>query len=580
MEETKKPGLLEIRHSFAHVMAEAVLQVFPQAKLAIGPAIDNGFYYDFDLPRAVATEDLAVIEEKMRAIVAGDHRFTRAVVGRTDAERLFKDQPYKLELIRELPEGEEISTYTQDTFTDLCRGPHVNDTGALRPDAFKLTSVAGAYWRGDEKNKMLQRIYGTAWESRADLDAHLKKLAEIEKRDHRRLGKELDLYSIHEEAGAGLIYWHPKGARVRLAIEDFWRSEHLKNGYELLYTPHIGKGWLWETSGHLGFYKQNMYAPLSIDDVDYFLKPMNCPFHLMIYKNAQRSYRDLPLRWAELGTVYRYEKSGVLHGLLRVRGFTQDDAHIICTPEQIDDEILEVLRFSLKIWRAFGFTDIKAYLATKPADGIGDDATWDKAIAVLKRAAETEKLDIVMDEGGGAFYGPKIDLKIKDALGREWQMTTIQFDWNEPERFGLTYVASDNTQKRPFMVHRALLGSLERFFGVLVEHYGGAFPPWLAPVQAVAIPVTPVFSGYADEVVKALKARGVRAEADKGDERMNAKIRNAQNQKVPFMLILGEKEQAGRAVSLRTRSGEQKNMIPLDEYLSQVEAEVRPKTLE
>ena len=580
MEETKKPGLLEIRHSFAHVMAEAVLQVFPQAKLAIGPAIDDGFYYDFDLPRAVAIEDLAVIEEKMRAIVAGAHRFSRAVVSRDEAARLFKDQPYKLELIRELPEGEEISTYTQDTFTDLCRGPHVPDTGALRPDAFKLTSVAGAYWRGDEKNKMLQRIYGTAWESRGDLEAHVKKLAEIEKRDHRRLGRELDLYSIHEEAGAGLIYWHPKGARVRLAIEDFWRSEHLKNGYELLYTPHIGKGWLWETSGHLGFYKQNMYAPLSIDDVDYFLKPMNCPFHLMIYKNKQRSYRDLPLRWAELGTVYRYEKSGVLHGLLRVRGFTQDDAHIICTPEQIDDEILEVLRFSLKIWRAFGFTDIKAYLATKPADGIGDDATWDKAIAVLKRAAETEKLDIVMDEGGGAFYGPKIDLKIKDALGREWQMTTIQFDWNEPERFGLTYVASDNTQKRPFMVHRALLGSLERFFGVLVEHYGGAFPPWLAPVQAVAIPVTPAFAGYADEVVKALKARGVRAEADQGDERMNAKIRNAQNQKVPFMLILGEKEQAGRAVSLRSRSGEQKNMIPLDEYLSQVEAEVRPKTLE
>jgi threonyl-tRNA synthetase len=580
MGETGTPGLLEIRHSFSHVMAEAVLQVFPQARLAIGPAIDDGFYYDFELPRTLSTEDLAGIEERMRAIVAGNHAFKRAAVSRAQARTLFKDQPYKLELIEELPEGEEISTYTQDTFTDLCRGPHVADTSALKPDAFKLTSIAGAYWRGDEKNKMLQRIYGTAWESKADLEAHLKKLQEIEKRDHRRLGKELDLYSIHEEAGAGLIYWHPKGARVRLAIEDFWRSEHLKNGYELLYTPHIGKGWLWETSGHLGFYKQNMYAPLSIDDVDYFLKPMNCPFHLMIYKNAQRSYRDLPLRWAELGTVYRYEKSGVLHGLLRVRGFTQDDAHIICTPEQIDDEILEVLRFSLKIWKAFGFTDIKAYLATKPADGIGDDATWDKAIAVLKRAAEIEKLDVVMDEGGGAFYGPKIDLKIKDALGREWQMTTIQFDWNEPERFGLTYVASDNTQKRPFMVHRALLGSLERFFGVLVEHYGGAFPPWLAPVQAVAIPVTPAFAAYGEEVVRALKSRGVRAELDKGDERMNAKIRNAQNQKIPFMLILGEKEQAGRAVSLRTRSGEQKNMIPLDEYLSQVEAEVRPKTLE
>jgi threonyl-tRNA synthetase len=580
MHETKQTPLLEIRHSFSHVMAEAVLQMFPGAKLAIGPAIDDGFYYDFDLPRTLSTEDLAGIEEKMRAIVVGRHVFTRRELTREQARELFKDQPYKRELIDEFPEGEQISTFTQDTFTDLCRGPHVADTGALKPDAFKLTSIAGAYWRGDEKNKMLQRIYGTAWESKADLEAHLKRLQEIEKRDHRRLGRELDLYSIHEEAGAGLIYWHPKGGRIRMAIEDFWRREHVKNGYELLYTPHVGKSWLWETSGHLGFYKQNMYAPLSIDEVDYFIKPMNCPFHLLVYKNSQRSYRDLPLRWAELGTVYRYEKSGVLHGLLRVRGFTQDDAHIICTPEQIDDEILEVLRFSLKIWKAFGFTDIKAYIATKPADGIGDDATWEKATAVLKRAAEIEKLDVVMDEGGGAFYGPKIDLKIKDALGREWQMTTIQFDWNEPERFGLTYVASDNTQKRPFMVHRALLGSLERFFGVLIEHFGGAFPPWLAPVQVVLIPVTPAFAEYGETVLKELKKRGVRAELDKGDERMNAKIRNAQNQKVPFMVILGEKEQAGGTVSLRTRGGEQKNLIPMAEFLSMIEEEVRPATLD
>jgi threonyl-tRNA synthetase len=580
MQDVKQDKLFRVRHSFSHVMAEAVRELFPDAKLAIGPAIDDGFYYDFDLPRALTGEDLAVLEEKMRTIVAGKHPFAKKVISRAEARKMFSGQPYKLELIEELPEGEEISIYTQDTFTDLCRGPHVENTTELRPDAFKLTSVAGAYWRGDEKKKMLQRIYGTAWDSKAELDAHLKKLEEIEKRDHRRLGRELDLFSVHEEAGAGLIYWHPKGARVRLAIEDFWRSEHLKNGYELLYTPHIGKSWLWETSGHLGFYKQNMYAPLSIDDVDYFIKPMNCPFHLMIYKNQQRSYRDLPLRWAELGTVYRYERSGVLHGLLRVRGFTQDDAHIICTPEQIDDEILEVLRFSLKIWKAFGFTDIKAYLATKPADGIGDDATWEKAIAVLKRAAEKENLDVVMDEGGGAFYGPKIDLKIKDALGREWQMTTIQFDWNEPQRFGITYVASDNTQKRPFMVHRALLGSLERFFGVLVEHYGGAFPPWLAPLQVMAIPVAPGFAPYAEEVVKTLRSRGVRAEVDTGDARMNAKIRNAQNQKIPFMLILGEKEQTGRAVSVRTRSGEQQNLIPLADFLVQIVEEVKPKTLD
>ncbi len=580
MQDVKADKLYRMRHSLSHVMAEAVLQVFPGAKLAIGPAIDDGFYYDFELPRALTREDLGALEEKMRAIVSGNHAFSKKVISRAEARKLFKDQPYKLELIEELPEGEEISTYTQDTFTDLCRGPHVDNTKELTPNAFKLTTIAGAYWRGDEKNKMLQRIYGTAWETKADLDAHLKKLEEIEKRDHRRVGKELDLFSVHEEAGAGLIYWHPKGARIRLAIEDFWRQEHLRHGYDILYTPHIGKSWLWETSGHLGFYKQNMYAPLSIDDVDYYVKPMNCPFHLMVYKSQQRSYRDLPLRWAELGTVYRYERSGVLHGLLRVRGFTQDDAHIICTPEQIDDEIQEVLRFSLAIWKAFGFTDIRAYLATKPADGIGDDATWEHAIGVLRRALEKEGMQYVIDEGGGAFYGPKIDLKIRDALGREWQMTTIQFDWNMPARLGITYVAADNTQKQPFMVHRALLGSLERFFGVLIEHFGGAFPPWLAPVQVMAIPVAPGFAGYADEVVKTLRSRGVRAQADKGDDRMNAKIRNAQNQKIPYMLVLGEKEQTAKAVSVRSRSGEQKNLIPLADFLSSIQEEVKPPTLE
>jgi threonyl-tRNA synthetase len=572
--------LQEIRHSFSHVMAEAVLQMFPEAKLAIGPAIEDGFYYDFDLPRALKTEDLSTLEEKMRAIVAGGHPFVRKSISRKNARSLFKDQPYKLELIDELPEGEEISTYQQDAFVDLCRGPHVANTSELDPSAFKLVSVAGAYWRGDERKAQLQRIYGTAWESRKDLDAHLKRLEEIEKRDHRRLGRELDLFSTHEEAGAGLVYWHPKGSRMRLIIEDFWRRAHLKNGYEILYTPHIGKSWLWETSGHLGFYKENMYAPLTIDEVDYYLKPMNCPFHIMIYKSQLRSYRDLPLRWAELGTVYRYERSGVLHGLMRVRGFTQDDAHIICTPEQIEDEILEVLRFSLKIWKALGFNDVKAYLATKPEGAVGDDESWDKAIVSLKRAIDTEKLPYVMDEGGGAFYGPKIDLKIKDALGREWQMTTIQFDFNMPARFDMTYVAADNTQKRPFMVHRALLGSLERFFGVLIEHYGGAFPAWMAPVQAVAIPVAAAFNAYADEVTGLLSARDIRAVADKGDERMNAKIRNAQNQKIPYMLILGEKERDARAVSLRTRSGEQRNMMPLEDFFSMIREDAAPKTLE
>ncbi len=580
MESAQSDRLSEIRHSFSHVMAEAVLQMFPGAKLAIGPAIEDGFYYDFDLPRPLKIEDLSTLEEKMREIVAARHPFTRKSISRKEARSLFKDQPYKLELIQDLPEGEEISTYTQDTFTDLCRGPHVKSTAELSPDAFKLTKVAGAYWRGDEKNAQLQRIYGTAWESKKDLEAHLKRMEEIEKRDHRRLGKELDLFSTHEEAGAGLIYWHPKGARVRLTIEDFWRREHLKNGYEILYTPHIGKSWLWETSGHLGFYAENMYSPLSIDEVNYYLKPMNCPFHIMIYKSQLRSYRDLPLRWAELGTVYRYERSGVLHGLMRVRGFTQDDAHIICTQEQIEDEILEVLRFSLKIWKAFGFEDVKAYLATKPAGAVGDDQSWDKAISSLKKAIDAEKLPYVLDEGGGAFYGPKIDLKIKDALGREWQMTTIQFDFNMSARFEMTYVAADNTQKRPFMVHRALLGSLERFFGVLIEHYGGAFPTWLAPVQVAAIPVAAPFNDFADRVVDALKAREVRAVADKGDERMNAKIRNAQNQKIPYMLILGEKEQQAGAVSLRSRSGEQKNMVPLEEFLALMEKETALKSLE
>ena len=579
MENGHTGSLENLRHSFSHVMAEAVLQMFPEAKLAIGPAIEDGFYYDFELPRALTTEDLAVIEGRMRGVLAENHPFVRKGVSRKEARTNFKNQPYKLELIGDLPEGEEISIYTQGGFTDLCRGPHVGSTSELSPDAFKLTKVAGAYWRGDEKKAQLQRIYGTAWKSKKDLEAYLKKLEEIEKRDHRRVGRDLDLFSVHEEAGAGLIYWHPKGGRIRLAVEDFWRKEHLKNGYEILFTPHIGKSWLWETSGHLGFYKENMYAPLTIDNQDYYLKPMNCPFHIMIYKSQNRSYRDLPLRWAELGTVYRYERSGVLHGLMRVRGFTQDDAHIICTPEQVEDEILEALRFSLKILRAFGFEDFTAYLATKPEGAVGDDASWEKATESLWRAAEAEKVPLEVDEGGGVFYGPKIDIKIKDALGREWQMSTIQFDWNLPERFGMTYVAADNTQKRPFMVHRALMGSLERFFGVLIEFYGGAFPTWLAPVQVAAIPVAAAFNDYADQIVAKLAALDVRAAADKGDERMNAKIRNAQNQKIPYMLVLGEKEKQAGAVSMRSRSGEQKNMIPLSDFLSMIAKESVPKPL-
>lgn len=581
-EQTKlsyEERLHRIRHSTAHVMADAVLRKFPNAKFAIGPAIDNGFYYDFDLPRNLAPEDLEEIEGYMQEIMNEDHEFRRLVVTREEALEMFADQPYKLELIREFPEGTEISIYTHDEFTDLCKGPHIDNTKKLNSKAFKLLSIAGAYWRGDEKRPMLQRIYGTAWESPKELKAHLEHLKEIEKRDHRKLGKELDLFSTHEEAGPGLIYWHPKGARMRLAVEDYWRAMHLENGYDLLYTPHVGKSWLWETSGHLDFYKENMYAPMELDNADYYAKPMNCPFHIMIYKTQMRSYRDLPLRWGELGTVYRYERSGVLHGLLRVRGFTQDDAHIFCTPDQIEDEILTVLRFSLGVWDDFGFSDIKAYLATRPEKAVGDEDRWAQATASLKKAIDAEGLDYEMDEGGGAFYGPKIDLKVKDALGREWQMTTIQFDFNLPDRFDMTFVDHDGKEKRPYMVHRALLGSMERFFGVLIEHYGGAFPVWLSPLQARVIPVAPAFNDYAAEVAAELSKQGYRVEAELSNDRMNAKIRDAQTEKIPYMLIVGEQEAENGQVSLRTRSGEKKNGIPREEFARMLAEKVESKEL-
>lgn len=519
----------------------------------------------------------------MRRIIKEGREFERQVISREEARKLFEEQQqdYKLELLDAIEDDQEVSLYTQGLFTDLCRGPHVENTSQLNPQAFQLLNIAGAYWRGDEHNKMLTRIYGTAWSNPKELRQYIQRLEDIKKRDHRKLGKELDLFSTHEEAGPGLIYWHPKGGRIRLAIEDYWRSEHLKSGYEILYTPHIGKSWLWETSGHLGFYKENMYSPMQVDETDYYIKPMNCPFHILIYQSDLRSYRDLPLRWAELGTVYRYERSGVLHGLMRVRGFTQDDAHIFCTPDQIEDEILEVLRFSLKTWKDFGFSDIKAYLATRPGEGksVGEEASWTQATESLKKAIEKEGLDYEVDEGGGAFYGPKIDLKIKDALGREWQMSTIQFDFNLPERFDMTFVDRDGKEKRPYMVHRALLGSLERFFGVLVEHYGGAFPVWLAPVQARVIPVASAFEEYAQQVKKRLAADGLRVDADLSESRMNAKIRTAQQEKVPYMLIVGEKEQQAGSVSLRRRTGKEQNVMGLDEFSSMVREKIVGKEL-
>ncbi|MDR2785592.1 MAG: threonine--tRNA ligase, partial [Treponema sp.] len=575
-----------IRHSVSHVMAQAVTRLFPGTKTAIGPSIENGFYYDFLLPKPIAAEDLAAVEAEMKKIIDSKQDFARVELSREDALKRFADEPFKTELINELPPDAAITVYeNRDAeggvlWADLCRGPHVANTREIHSGAFKLMSIAGAYWRGDEKRPMLTRIYGTAWETPRDLKAHLAFLEEVERRDHRRVGKEMDLFSVHEEAGAGLIYWHPNGGRMRVAVETFWRQEHYRNGYEILYTPHIGKSWLWETSGHLGFYKSNMYSPMEIDNQDYIIKPMNCPFHIMIYKNRGRSYRELPLRWAELGTVYRYERSGVLHGLLRVRGFTQDDAHIFCTPEQIGDEIREVLRFSLNLWKVFGFKDIKAYLATKPAESVGEESRWDQALESLREAVNAEGLEYEIDEGGGAFYGPKIDLKIKDALGREWQMTTIQFDFNEPERFDMSYIDADGKQKRPYMVHRALLGSLERFFGVLIEHFGGAFPAWIAPEQIAVIPVAEGFNGYAGKVAAELRGHDLRVSAELDDGRLNAKIRDCQNRKIPYMLVVGEKEAAEGTVSVRLRDGKQLPPMKVADFAEYAVKKVNSRDLE
>ncbi len=575
MEKDEKLSM--IRHSMAHVMAEAVLEMFPDAQIAIGPSIENGFYYDFELPRQLTENDLEEITARMKSIIKAGKSFVRKEVTREEARQLFAGQKYKLELLDAIPEGESVTIYNQGAFTDLCRGPHVESTKQLNPEAFKLLSIAGAYWRGNEKNAMLTRIYGTAWTNPKDLKVYLEHLADVERRDHRKLGKELDLFSLHEEAGPGLVYWHPRGARIRQAIEQFWREEHYKNGYEMVYTPHVGKSWLWETSGHLGFYKDSMYPPMEMDKADYYVKPMNCPFHIMIYNNSLRSYRDLPCRWAELGTVYRYEKAGALHGLMRVRGFTQDDAHLFCTPEQMDDEIEEVLRFSIHMLKSFGFEDFHAYISTRPEKSVGDPALWDSATESLKKAVEKAGLKYDIDEGGGAFYGPKIDLKIKDAIGREWQLSTVQFDFNLPERFKMTFVDKDGSQKRPLMIHRALLGSIERFFGVLLENYAGAFPPWLSPDQIAVIPVGEMAFDYARELEARFRKEGFRAYADLSGERMNAKIRKAQQMKVPYQVIIGEKEMASDQVSVRYRTGRQANGVSTADFISEVRAVIDSK---
>ena len=580
---TGSPEALEtLRHTASHVMAQAVKRLFPAAKLGIGPAIEDGFYYDFDLPRSLTEDDLAKIAEEMKKIIAADLPIARREVTKKEARALLekRGESYKLELVDDL-DGDLVTLFEQGEFVDLCRGPHLRSTGAVKAEALKLVSVAGAYWRGDEKRLMLQRIYGTAFEKAKDLEEHLWRLEEAAKRDHRKLGKDLDLFSIHEEGGAGLVCWHPKGARLRRTIEEFWYAEHDLAGYEIVSTPHIGKGDLWAISGHLDFYRENMYSPMDIDGVDYYIKPMNCPYQILIYKTRVHSYRELPLRMAELGTVYRYERSGVLHGLLRVRGFTIDDAHIICRPDQIDAEIRRVYEFSMNMLSAFGFDRFDIYLATRPREGkaVGEVERWEQATAALKSALDARGLPYAIDEGGGAFYGPKIDIKVRDSLGRPWQCSTIQFDFNLPDRFDMTYISEDGKQSRPYMVHRALLGSLERFIGCLIETYGGAFPVWLAPIQAAVVPIADRHVAYARDVAAKMKAAGIRATGDETSERMNAKIRNAQLQKIPYMLVIGDREQEGGAASLRLRTEEDLGAKPIDEIIALVRRMIDTKSL-
>jgi len=593
MTEHYDDQLYRIRHSAAHVMAQVVLEQFPGGKIAIGPPIQDGFYYDFDLPRPLTPEDLGNLEARMREIIQQDHPFEYQEVSADEAREFYADQPYKLELIDGLAaggvdeygepiEGEVvISTYQHATFRDLCRGPHVNSTGALNPEAIKLLNTAGAYWRGDEQRPMLQRIYGTAWETAQELEDYLHRLEEARKRDHRRLGKELELFSLEPDLlGGGLVLWHPKGGMLRHLTEAFCKEEHIKYGYDMVYSPHIGRATLWETSGHLDFYREGMYSPIDMDGLEYYIKPMNCPFHILIYKNRRRSYRELPLRYAEWGTVYRYERPGVLHGLMRVRGFTQDDAHHICSPEQMPAEISFVLDFCLHILRSFGFEDFIAYLSTMPEKCVGEPEQWEAAQAALQEVLEESGLEYQVDKGAGAFYGPKIDLNILDALGREWQCSTIQFDFNLPERFNMEYVGEDGQPHRPYMVHRALLGSLERFLGILIEFYGGAFPVWLAPVQAVLIPITDKQLDYCWQVASKLKAAGLRVKVDSSRDRMGNKIRKAQEDKIPYMLVVGKREVAAGAVAVRLRTGQDLKAKAVDEFLAMAQAVIEARSKE
>jgi threonyl-tRNA synthetase len=576
LEDARAYELARMRHSAAHLMAEAVLEIFPDARLGIGPAIEHGFYYDFDLPRPLTPDDLVDIERRMATNREKAEPFVREVVTRDEALRIFGDNPYKIELIEGLPQDEIITTYQQGEFVDLCRGPHVPSTAEIGP--FRLLSIAGAYWRGDEKRPMLQRIYGTAWPTQDALDAHLTRLEEAQRRDHRRLGRELDLFSVNEEIGPGLILWHPKGAMIRYLVEQFEQKEQLARGYDLVYTPHIASEKIYRTSGHLETYRENMYSPMSIEEVDYYLKPMNCPGHIMIYKNRVHSYRDLPIRLAELGTVYRYERSGTLHGMLRVRGFTQDDSHIFCTPQQVVDEVGGVIDLAMHMADVFGY-EFQSYLATRPEKSIGAAEVWETATEDLRRAMEIRGLSYKIDEGGGAFYGPKIDIKWVDALGREWTGPTIQVDFNLPERFDVNYIAEDGERHRAAMIHRTLLGSMERFVGGLIEHYAGAFPLWLAPVQAAIIPITDEQIDYAHDVAKRLADSGMRIEVNDRRDRMQAKIREAQLQKIPYMLVIGKREAAEEAVAVRLRNGRDLGAMPVGAFLAMALPRIESRSL-
>lgn len=564
-------------HSTAHLMAQAVKELFPEVKIAIGPAIETGFYYDFDRNEPFTDEELLQIEDKMKTLAKNDLEYTRQEMTREQALKLFSEmgEDYKVEILNEISPGEVITAYRQGSFIDLCRGPHIIHTGRIK--AIKLLKTSGAYWRGDAKNKMLQRIYGVSFPSQKELNKYLADLEEAKKRDHRKIGKELDLYSISDEIGAGMVLWHPHGAMMRSIIEEYWKDQHFRAGYSVVNTPHIGKADLWQTSGHLSNFSEYIYPPISIDEQDYYLKPMNCPFHIEIYKTDKRSYRELPIKYAEMGTVYRYEPSGALHGLMRVRGFTQDDAHIICTPEQVDDEVKDVVKFSIEMLRAFGFDDFEIFLSTRPEKAVGKVEDWDKATYALKRSLEELELNFELDEGGGAFYGPKIDIKIKDALKRSWQCSTIQFDFNLPERFGMEYVGADNATHRPFMIHRALMGSLERFFGTLIEYHAGNFPVWLCPIQIKVIPISEHYEDYAQKVAWQLKENGLRVEVDHKNEKVNYKIREAELQKIPYMFIVGQREQDDHTVSVRRHTSGDLGSYAIAEIIKQIKDEVNAK---